>query len=162
MSDENTVVENEEEIDDTIDDLVEATVIDADGNVISVITVLQSEVDARDDVVASVAPDPKEYKRVWWNGTEFEQVDLDLSADVAGWDDIKYYRNLFMESPIETSYGAIDVDQTSMIMMESAIANFDDLPTIVDGKITWKRSDNTFIQLSKSGADRHESRSRSG
>ena len=149
MSDENTVVENEEEIDDTIDDPVEATVIDADGNVISVITVLQSEIDARDDIVEGIAPDPLEYKRVWWNGTEFVQIDLDLSADKASWGEIKFYRNLFMESPIDTSYGTVDVDQTSIAMMESAIANFDDLPTIVNGQITWKKSDNTFVQLTK-------------
>ena len=137
MSDENST-----------NDLVEATVIDAVGNVISIITVLQSEVDAREDIVPGVAPDPLENKRVWWNGTAFEQIDITISPDLAEWNDIKNYRDQFADTPVFiVEHGLLDVDSASMEMLQMAEDHFVFLPTVEEGKLAWKMADNTIVYL---------------
>ena len=67
----------------------------------------------------------------------------------ATWQIIKERRIELMESPVETSYGFMDADQASVLMMETAIEHFDVLPTVIQEKLTWKKADNTFIKLTK-------------
>lgn len=66
------------------------------------------------------------------------------------WDDIKSKRDEFEQSPISTvSFGDFDADEISVLRMKDAVEQFDVLPTLVDSKLTWKRADNSLIQLTK-------------
>lgn len=77
----------------------------------------------------------------------FIQLNPDLKA--ATWEDIKAKRDELEQSPVTTPLGEFDADQKSLMRMDSAIAAFDSLPTLLDGKLGWKRANNTIVWLTK-------------
>lgn len=69
---------------------------------------------------------------------------------LATWEDIKAKRNEIELMPITLDSGlTYDYDDKAMTRFERAIAQFDNLPTLVDGKLYWKLFDNTFVPLDK-------------
>lgn len=68
----------------------------------------------------------------------------------ATWEQIKNKRDELEKSPVDTDlFGSFDADEISTLRLSEAIEQFDLLPTLVDGKLTWKRADNTLISLTK-------------
>ncbi len=65
---------------------------------------------------------------------------------LVNWEDIKNYRNIFEQVPVQTSYGDIDVDAIAMERLAIAIKQYLFLPTLQNGKLAWKMADNS-IQL---------------
>lgn len=69
----------------------------------------------------------------------------DASQRPATWEQIKAKRNALEVAPITLDNGlTYDYDQQAKLRFETALAQFDNLPTLVDGKLTWKLSDNSF------------------
>lgn len=76
---------------------------------------------------------------------------LQLNPDnrPATWAQIKQWRDAHEIAPVGTSFGVFDCDERSDARMIGSIELFDSLPTVQAGKLTWKRGDNSFIQLTK-------------
>ena len=66
----------------------------------------------------------------------------------ATWAQIKHWRDTHETAPVNTSFGLFDADERSDSRMRQAIELFDSLPTVTDGLLTWKRADNTLVDLS--------------
>lgn len=63
----------------------------------------------------------------------------------ATWGQIKAKRDALEVAPITLDNGlTYDYDQQAKLRFETALSQFDNLPTLVDGKLTWKLSDNSF------------------
>lgn len=77
---------------------------------------------------------------------------LQLNPDnrPATWAQIRDWRDTHEIAPVTTSFGDFDCDERSDARMSGSIELFDNLTTVQSGKLTWKRSDNSFIQLTKS------------
>ncbi|MDF0750277.1 DUF4376 domain-containing protein [Marinobacter sp. 71-i] len=67
----------------------------------------------------------------------------------ATWATIKQWRDTHEVAPVDTTFGNFDCDERSDARMNGSIGLFDNLPTLQGGKLTWKRGDNSFIQLTK-------------
>ena len=76
---------------------------------------------------------------------------LQLNPDnrPATWDQIKHWRDTHETAPVTTSFGTFDCDERSDARLAGSIDLFDSLPTVHNGTLTWKRADNTFIDLAK-------------
>lgn len=76
---------------------------------------------------------------------------LQLNPDhrPATWAQIRDQRDAHEIAPIPTTFGTFDCDPRSDARMAGSIELFDNLPTVQAGKLTWKRADNSFIQLTK-------------
>lgn len=74
---------------------------------------------------------------------------LQLNPDnrPATWEQVKHWRDAHEGAPVDTLHGAFDADDRSERRMSDAHNFFDDIPKNEDGTITWKRADNTFIDL---------------
>jgi len=74
---------------------------------------------------------------------------LQLNPDnrPATWEQVKHWRDTHEQAPVETSLGAFDADDRSERRMSDAHNFFDEIPKNAEGTITWKRADNTFIDL---------------
>jgi len=66
----------------------------------------------------------------------------------ATWEQVKYWRDLHEVAPVNTSFGLFDADSRSDLRMANSISQFAELPTVVEGKLPWKRADNTYVLLS--------------
>ena len=77
---------------------------------------------------------------------------LQLNPDnrPANWEQVKHWRDTHEISPVTTTFGAFDCGERSEARMVQAIEEFDYLPTVTNGKLTWKRADNTLVALTKS------------
>ena len=62
---------------------------------------------------------------------------------------INHWRELHKRSPVVTSFGLFDADNDADKNFEEMIEFFDGLPTLIDGKLTWKLADNSFLPLTK-------------
>ena len=62
---------------------------------------------------------------------------------------IKHWRDTHEVAPIATASGEFDCDPRSDARMSGSIEQFETLPTLQTGKLTWKRADNSFIPLTK-------------
>lgn len=63
----------------------------------------------------------------------------------ATWEQIKAKRNQLEVSPITLDSGLMyDYDQQAKLRFETALAQFENLPTLIDGQLAWKLADNTF------------------
>lgn len=80
------------------------------------------------------------------------QVHMRNPADItATWTQIKAKRNALEISPITLDNGlAYDYDQQAKLRFETALSQFDNLPTLIDDKLAWKLFDNSFELLTKS------------
>lgn len=67
----------------------------------------------------------------------------------ATWEQIKHWRDTHEIAPVDTASGTFDCDERSDARMAGSIELFDNLPTLQGGKLTWKRGDNSFVQLTK-------------
>lgn len=67
----------------------------------------------------------------------------------ATWATIKKWRDTHEVSPVATTFGVFDMDERSNARMAGSIEQFDNLPTLQSGKLTWKRADNSYIALTK-------------
>lgn len=76
---------------------------------------------------------------------------LQLNPDnrPAAWAQIKYWRDTHEVSPVATTFGVFDMDERSDARMAGSIEQFDSLPTLQAGKLTWKRADNSYIALTR-------------
>ncbi|MDP4546482.1 DUF4376 domain-containing protein [Marinobacter sp. MDS2] len=76
---------------------------------------------------------------------------LQLNPDnrPATWEQIKRWRDTHEIAPVATSFGVFDCDERSDARMAGSIEQFDNLPTLQEGKLTWKRADNTYVALTK-------------
>ncbi|WP_417518719.1 DUF4376 domain-containing protein [Marinobacter sp.] len=76
---------------------------------------------------------------------------LQLNPDnrPANWAQIKHWRDTLEIAPIHTGFGVFDCDERSDARMAGSLEQFDNLPTLQDGKLTWRRADNTYIALTK-------------
>lgn len=76
---------------------------------------------------------------------------LQLNPDnrPANWEQIRRWRDTHETAPVQTAFGLFDCDERSDARMSGSIELFDHLPTVQAGKLTWKRGDNSFIQLAK-------------
>lgn len=76
---------------------------------------------------------------------------LQLNPDhrPATWKQIRDWRDAHEVAPVATSFGTFDCDERSDARMSGSIEQFDNLPTLVGGKLTWKRADNSYIALTK-------------
>ncbi len=66
---------------------------------------------------------------------------------LADWQSIKQYRNQFDTAPIEIPEGNFDVANDSIKRMERAQKTFNKLPKKKNGKVQWKRADNSITEL---------------
>ena len=63
----------------------------------------------------------------------------------ATWEQIKAKRDELEISPITLDSALVfDYDQQAKLRFETALSQFDNLPTLIDGKLAWKLSDNSF------------------
>lgn len=63
----------------------------------------------------------------------------------ATWEQIKAKRDELEVSPVTLDSGmTFDYDQQAKLRFETALSQFDNLPTLVDGKLAWKLADNSF------------------
>jgi len=67
----------------------------------------------------------------------------------ATWIQIRDWREKHKRAPVDTSMGSFDVDDAADQNFRGMIGEFDNLPTLQAGKLTWKRADNSFIPLTK-------------
>lgn len=76
---------------------------------------------------------------------------LQLNPDhrPATWKQIRDWRDVHEVAPVATSFGVFDCDERSDARMAGSIEQFDNLPTLQAGKLTWKRADNSYIALTK-------------
>ena len=76
---------------------------------------------------------------------------LQLNPDnrPATWIQMRDWRERHKRSPVDTSMGSFDADEAADQNFRNMIDDFDNLPTLQSGKLTWKRADNTFIPLDK-------------
>ncbi|WP_428398312.1 DUF4376 domain-containing protein [Marinobacter salarius] len=76
---------------------------------------------------------------------------LQLNPDnrPATWANIKHWRDTHEVAPVATAFGVFDMDERSDARMAGSIEQFDSLPTLQAGKLTWKRADNSYIALTK-------------
>lgn len=77
---------------------------------------------------------------------------LQLNPDnrPATWEKVRDWRDWHEVAPVITSFGDFDADERSEARMAGSIEQFDNLPTLgQDGKLAWKRADNSFIALTK-------------
>lgn len=82
------------------------------------------------------------------NLTTLQIEEIDINSLVAEWGEIREKRNSLEQSPIMVSgFGMFDVDAISLERMQLAIEHFNDLPTLISGKLQWKLADNSFIGL---------------
>ena len=75
---------------------------------------------------------------------------LQLNPDnrPATWEQIRDLRDAHELSPVATTYGTFDADEKAEYRLTQAIAMFDSLPTLQNGKLGWKLADNTLLPLS--------------
>ena len=76
-----------------------------------------------------------------------ETVDYAAIRLLASWADIKRYRNEFSNRPIAVTAGLLDIDSTSMEILQLAEEQFDILPTVTNGELAWKMADNSYVYL---------------
>lgn len=74
---------------------------------------------------------------------------LDPLKKSATWEQIKAKRDEFEQAPIDTGYGTFDANEISTSRLSEAIEQFENLTTLVDGKLVWKLADNSLLPLSK-------------
>lgn len=75
---------------------------------------------------------------------------LQLNPDhqPATWEQIKYWRDTHEIAPVATaSFGTFDCDERSDARMAGSIEQFANLPTLDQGKLTWKRADNSYLAV---------------
>lgn len=79
------------------------------------------------------------------------KLSLQLNPDnrPATWEQIKQWRDTHEIAPVDTTFGTFDCDERSDARMSGSIELFDNLPTLQNDKLTWKRADNSFIALTK-------------
>ena len=69
----------------------------------------------------------------------------------ATWGQIKAKRDELEVSPITLDSGlTFDYDQQAKLRFETALSQFDNLPTLVSGELAWKLADNSFELHTKS------------
>lgn len=69
----------------------------------------------------------------------------------ATWEQIKAKRDELELSPITLDSGlTFDYDQQAKLRFETALSQFDNLPTLVSGELAWKLADNSFELHTKS------------
>lgn len=69
----------------------------------------------------------------------------------ATWEQIKAKRGELEVSPITLDSGlTFDYDQQAKLRFETALSQFDNLPTLVSGELAWKLADNSFELHTKS------------
>ena len=76
---------------------------------------------------------------------------LQLNPDnrPATWEQIKHWRDTHEVAPVATTFGMFDADERSDARMAGSISQFNNLPTLQNGKLTWKRADNSYIALTE-------------
>lgn len=77
---------------------------------------------------------------------------LQLNPDnrPATWTQIRDWREVHKVAPVSTTFGVIDADEMAENNMRGSLRQFSKLPTLdADGKLTWKRADNSFVLLSE-------------
>lgn len=67
----------------------------------------------------------------------------------ATWAQIKHWRDTHEIAPVATNFGVFDCDERSDARMAGSIEKFAYLPTVQDGKLTWKRADNTYLPVTQ-------------
>jgi len=67
----------------------------------------------------------------------------------ATWIQIRDWREKHKRAPVDTSMGSFDADEAADQNFQGMVEQFDNLPTLQAGKLTWKRADNSFIPLTK-------------
>ena len=65
----------------------------------------------------------------------------------AEWENIKFFRDKFANTPVITEQGLLDVDSASMETLQMAEDHFAFLPTVENGKLAWKMADNQIVYL---------------
>lgn len=77
---------------------------------------------------------------------------LQLNPDnqPAAWAQIRDWRETHKRAPVDTTMGTFDADEAADQNFQGMIEEFDYLPTLdAQGRLTWKRADNSFIPLTK-------------
>lgn len=77
---------------------------------------------------------------------------LQLNPDnrPATWGQIRDWREAHKRSPVDTSFGLFDANDEADVNFQGMIKKFDHLTTLdAQGRLTWKRADNSFIPLTK-------------
>jgi len=79
------------------------------------------------------------------------QRSLQLNPDnrPAVWAQIRQWREAHKRAPVATSFGVFDADNESDNNFTEMIEFFDGLPTLVNGKLTWKLADNSYLAITK-------------
>lgn len=67
----------------------------------------------------------------------------------ATWEAVKAIRDEIEQYPIKCNGVLFDSDELSIKRMELAVEQFDNLPTVNDGKLAWKAFDNSIQWLTK-------------
>lgn len=76
---------------------------------------------------------------------------LQLNPDhrPATWAQVKHWRDTHEIAPVSTTFGLFDCDERSEARLVQALEEFVHLTTVMDGKLTWKRADNTPVALTQ-------------
>lgn len=75
------------------------------------------------------------------------QIRINPALKTATWEDIKAKRNELELSPITTTKGTFDADRDSLMRIDTAVAAFNSLPTLINGQLGWKTFDNQVVFL---------------
>ena len=67
----------------------------------------------------------------------------------ATWAQIKLWRDTHEIAPVDTVSGTFDFDERSDARMSGSIEQFNNLPTLQAGKLTWKRADNSYLPVTQ-------------
>lgn len=130
-----------------------AYALDANSYLLSVIRITPAMFQARDDLVLVTPPEPVDGARLRWVSGAWVNEAFTPSpppATTATWADIRTWRDRHEVAPITTSFGTFDCDPRSEARMVGSIEQFEQLPTLdADGKLTWKRADNSTIALTR-------------
>ena len=125
-----------------------AWAIDPDGHLISQLYLTPAEYQARADLVLIEPPNPaKGYLARFADGAWVEEPRKIQKESSATLEQIRQWRKIHENSPIITANGVVDADFDADVRMADAVENFNELPTLQKGRLSWTLADNSAVLL---------------
>ena len=77
-------------------------------------------------------------------------LQLNPDNNPADWQQVREWRDIHEASPVDSQFGAFDCGPTADKRLYEQLDLFDYLTTLnEDGTLSWKRADNTWVDLTK-------------
>lgn len=128
-----------------------AWTIDPSGYLLSQLYLTPAQYQARTDLVMLAPPTPaKGHCARFVDGAWIEEPREIPKEPAATWEHIRQWRDTHEVASVTTTFGTFDADPRSEARMAGSIEEFDSLPTLnAEGRLTWKRADNSYLPLTK-------------